>query len=505
MKRWLLFLLWWLCCANVQAMTLETLENKIFATGPVGGNDFNQFKDAFENPRIDTVVFVNSPGGDLWTSLRVGQMIEAKGYRTVAVGYCMSACSIMFMGGRERRFGDSLRPSANVIGIHGAHDSNTKQVIGALQPQIYGFYKQMIGDKFNAPIINQALYQMEDAGGFLRIYETARLPAALTYHCAGVQTPRRQCTDYKTENGMTLGVLTHLELAPITLPAAFKEAPMVLGQPLDRLIESMPAYLMEVASRQCVTEMCKINVQKWSDLKENRALATRQSGVGVGWNNNNDRVVGSLVRSVYACNHARGMPVGLCQAEAVNSYDVRWMYAQSEVEHKDALARLKVPTNSFYGNEEFGGGFTKAISYKTQRYGEMTPSELEGIPTIGTQALTKALLSEKPPTLVDVFGSVNDVLPTAKSLINGGLAFELATEDDFFNKRFAALLVLLSPDKNHPIVFYCGGRECWLAVNAAMRAKAAGYTQVQWYRGGYAAWRAAGLPTALIAVTAVVN
>jgi hypothetical protein len=191
MKQILFCLLCWMQCVSLQAMTLEVVENKLFATGPVGGNDFNQFKDAFENSQIDTVVFVNSPGGDLWTGLIVGRMIADKGYQTVTVGSCISACSIMFMGGRDRRFGDSLRPAFNVIGIHGAHDANTKRVNPTAQPQIYGFYKQMVGEKFNSTIMNQALYEMDDAGSLLRIFETTRAPTATTYHCVSAQTLHR--------------------------------------------------------------------------------------------------------------------------------------------------------------------------------------------------------------------------------------------------------------------------------------------------------------------------
>lgn len=487
------------------AMTLETVGNQVFATGYVGGNDFTQFKEAFENPRIDTVVFVNSPGGDLWTGITVGRLIADKNYRTAVAGYCMSACSIMFMGGRERRFGDPFRPSFNVIGIHGAHDSNTKQVIGALQPQIYGFYKQMIGEKFNETIINQALYKMEDAGGMLKIFETTRAPQALTYQCPSVQTPWTKCTNYKEENGLTLGILTHSDLVSLDLPTGFKQAPAVLGKTLDRVFESLDAHIDALAERQCITDLCKINAKKWTTLKENRAIASRVNGRGTGWQSDADTAVIGLVRAVYQCNHVRGLPVGLCQAEAVNSFDVRWMYAQSEQEHKDALVGLKVPTDRFYGNEEFGGGFIRAEGFKTQRHGEMTPQTLEGISTIGTQDLVKALLDEKPPKVIEVWGGVNEVIPTSKSLVNGGFAFENPAGEGFYSKRFVALLELLAPDKNRPIVFYCAGRECWLAVNAAMRAKAAGYTQVQWYRGGYSAWKAAGLPTALIAVTAVAN
>jgi hypothetical protein len=148
-----------------QAMTVQVQGNVVFATGPVE-DDLAKFEAAFEKPDIDTVAFVNSPGGDLWTGLRVGRLIASRGFSTVAAGSCVSACSIMFMGGKQRSFSDAFRPAQTFIGIHGAHDRMTKAVSPILQPQIFAFYKLNMSDRFNAVVMNQALYDMEDARSY---------------------------------------------------------------------------------------------------------------------------------------------------------------------------------------------------------------------------------------------------------------------------------------------------------------------------------------------------
>jgi PQQ-dependent catabolism-associated CXXCW motif protein len=45
-----------------------------------------------------------------------------------------------------------------------------------------------------------------------------------------------------------------------------------------------------------------------------------------------------------------------------------------------------------------------------------------------------------------------------------------------------------------PLVFFCQGPYCWESYNAALRARAGGFPNVYWYRGGLTAWQAAGLP-----------
>ena len=104
MQKLVLFLFATLLVMNTGvAMTLEVEGNLLFASGPVG-DDWLKFKEALATPRIDTVVFVNSQGGDLWTGLMVGKFIADSNLKTVTAGYCVSACSIMFMGGKS---GDS--------------------------------------------------------------------------------------------------------------------------------------------------------------------------------------------------------------------------------------------------------------------------------------------------------------------------------------------------------------------------------------------------------------
>ncbi len=52
----------------------------------------------------------------------------------------------------------------------------------------------------------------------------------------------------------------------------------------------------------------------------------------------------------------------------------------------------------------------------------------------------------------------------------------------------------LGPDKNALLVFGCNGPECWKSHKASIAAMKAGYTNVDWFRGGVPEWRAAGLP-----------
>lgn len=42
------------------------------------------------------------------------------------------------------------------------------------------------------------------------------------------------------------------------------------------------------------------------------------------------------------------------------------------------------------------------------------------------------------------------------------------------------------------LVFFCQGVRCWEFHNAILRARAAGFQNILWYRGGLSAWSEAG-------------
>ncbi len=487
-----------------QAMTVEVQGRVVFATGAVE-NDLAKFQEAFDKPGVDTVAFVNSPGGDLWTGLRVGRLIAERGFHTVIGGACVSACSIMFMGGKTRSFSDVYRPAQTFIGIHGAHRIDTKAVDPVLQPQIFAFYKLNMGDRFNADIVNKALYDMDDAGSLLRVYDAQRLPKRVAFHCKSVQTLRKDCTELKDADALSIGIVTTKAVTTLDLPASFKQVAKVLGRELQIAIADPAEHLNALGTQFCKSDPCRKLVADFALGLENKAMAAPVGEAGIGTSLNQDTPVSAFIRSIYSCNHVRGRPSRLCEAQVTNGFDVRQLYAEAAASHVPALAKLTVAPNKFYGNEEYGGGLTTATGLRTQKVHDITPKDIDGIKTFSTQALSAALKSPEPPVVVDVWGGANDVIPTAVTLLFGGLAFDNAQGDAVYETRFEGLLKLLSPDLAKPVVFYCLNRDCWLSVNAAMRAKKLGYTNVGWYRGGFESWRAAELPVAMIAVRAVVR
>lgn len=146
-----------------------------------------------------------------------------------------------------------------------------------------------------------------------------------------------------------------------------------------------------------------------------------------------------------------------------------------------------------FAYEDKDWGVAPTTSEKRQPVHSPTPTSIPGGRVIRTLEL-KALLSAHPEVVVvDVLdGSGRRTVPGAHWMSGAGSPGFYGAETSRFQ---AALEKLTEGDKSRPLVFVCLSSECWLSYNASLRALAAGYKDVIWYRGGTDAWRGANLDT----------
>jgi PQQ-dependent catabolism-associated CXXCW motif protein len=132
--------------------------------------------------------------------------------------------------------------------------------------------------------------------------------------------------------------------------------------------------------------------------------------------------------------------------------------------------------------------------------GGPTPTSVPGARTVATAALVAEWNSGNRDQflLIDVRGGAgHQSIPGARHLPDAGVP---GTLDDGAQRRLEQDLERLTNGRRaFPLVFFCSGVNCWLSYNASLRARAAGFTNVFWYRGGLDAWRAAGQPMGALA------
>lgn len=492
-------------------MLLERVGPDLYATGPTVDQDFLSFKAALEKEGIQRLILVNGPGGDLWTGMRVAHMVQAAQIKTVVSGYCMSACSLIFMAGKERAFGSGHLPRMTMLGIHGAHDKDSKRVNPQAMPQMYALYKSQMAEKFDAQIINQALYGIQDAGGFLRMRELQRTQEKdrTPWFCATAQTPFEQCQQHTGKDAYALGVVTQTDTVDLQLPASMQTKLGFFGKPLDAPLVDMQDRADQVIESLCKGQLlCQTSggrtFKNYLSAHQNKALAIGwdKTGYGVRWGA--DEPGQAMMQALYRCNHAKNNPK-LCRLAAVNDHELLPLYDEAQTQSTAWLETLKDPTPALSQTERDEPGANTPSRLRTgQHVTGMTPKALEGIQRWDTATLVQALRQKERPVVIDA-AAFGPMIPGALNLIHSGLAFEDAAQESAYAERFRHMLQAAAPHLNQAVVFYCASSECWLSVNAAMRARQMGYTQVIWYRGGIQAWVQAGLPTVGRAPVAVLN
>ncbi len=148
-----------------------------------------------------------------------------------------------------------------------------------------------------------------------------------------------------------------------------------------------------------------------------------------------------------------------------------------------------------YADENRDWGIAPTKRLRQPPYHAPTPLTIPGAQVVQTRELQAMLAGASPPVLIDVLSEGGHVtLPGAVWIAGAGRGTNFM---DPVQSVLAQLLDKLSGgDKARGLVFICASSQCWLSYNAALRAVAAGYDRVYWYRGGIEAWGAAGLPTA---------
>lgn len=121
-----------------------------------------------------------------------------------------------------------------------------------------------------------------------------------------------------------------------------------------------------------------------------------------------------------------------------------------------------------------------------------TPTSVPGAVTLVTSDLVD-LIAKQSAILIDV------ALDTWGRSITGAIGLQGVGHWTEFSSRVHARFCnkiddLTHGDKSAPIVVFCVNAERFTSYNLALRLVALGYTGVHWYRGGFEAWQANGLP-----------
>jgi rhodanese-related sulfurtransferase len=122
-----------------------------------------------------------------------------------------------------------------------------------------------------------------------------------------------------------------------------------------------------------------------------------------------------------------------------------------------------------------------------------TPASLAGVTLVTAEEAKK--LQESGVPLIDTRVAAEYAEKTIKGAKSVPYKEKSAKAVNFDAKEDQFDLSKLPADKNAPLVFFCNAGECWKSYKASVMAQKAGYTKINWLRGGVPEWTSKGLPT----------
>jgi len=122
-----------------------------------------------------------------------------------------------------------------------------------------------------------------------------------------------------------------------------------------------------------------------------------------------------------------------------------------------------------------------------------TPASLAGVKLVTAEEAKKMQDSGVP--MIDTRVAAEYAEKTVKGAKSVPYKEKSAKEVGFDASKDEFDLSKLPSDKAAPLVFFCNAGECWKSYKASIAAQKAGYTKINWLRGGLPEWVAKGLPT----------
>ncbi len=200
------------------AMEFNLVGDTLVMSGPVVGDDLSRLKNHFATDRVKLVLLHNSPGGDLWNGLQLAQRIRDRGLPTAVSGKCESACGLIFLGGVQRSFSNGMPLAGTMVGLHGAHNIETKRAMPEMGAKMAYLIRTMTDGKFPGELLDRTVYP-KDPSNFIYAFHPQRFPSdgvpRGVMECLKQANASFKCTMIGGLDAMAIGVVTNPQVLPL--------------------------------------------------------------------------------------------------------------------------------------------------------------------------------------------------------------------------------------------------------------------------------------------------
>jgi hypothetical protein len=203
--------------ASAEAMTIKVVGDQMILSGPVTGDDRGEILDVLNaNRGITTVVLRNSSGGDAKSGYRAGELIRDRGLRTVVSGFCWSACTRMFLGGKTRYFSSDYPPEYTHLSFHGNYSNGFISLENVNRLGLQDWIIKHSDGKADPDLVSRWIHIPLPAGAAHFFHPSiAAWRGQSTFLCKGSEKTQNRmfgCEAIK-QTALEMGIVTSLDLA----------------------------------------------------------------------------------------------------------------------------------------------------------------------------------------------------------------------------------------------------------------------------------------------------
>jgi hypothetical protein len=196
-------------------MDFKLIDSTLVMSGPVLGDDLARLKDQLATGSVKRVLLHDSPGGDLWNGLRLGERIRDEKLPTAVSGKCESACGLIFLGGVQRSFTDGRPLAKTMVGLHGAFHRETKEALPQMGAQMAYFMRRMTDNKYPSDWSDRTVYP-KNPRNFIFFFHPKRFADTSkpkgVMECEIQADAKFKCTMIEGADAMSFGVITNPEI-----------------------------------------------------------------------------------------------------------------------------------------------------------------------------------------------------------------------------------------------------------------------------------------------------
>lgn len=117
--------------AEVQVIHGDNGAAAVFIAGPIGSNDADQFMAKVGMLGGKTSVVLSGPGGDLLAGIQIGEFVRLRGWSTLVIDQCSSACALIWLAGTQRIMTSSARVGFHAASVDGQERGVANAIVGA--------------------------------------------------------------------------------------------------------------------------------------------------------------------------------------------------------------------------------------------------------------------------------------------------------------------------------------------------------------------------------------